>query len=259
MLRMVICDWNGTLFADTLEEAFFFGLCRRAFFQAVRRADARKAARLGALGVRCYRQYLLARRDPQHVPRYIARIVGLLDADVFSGLTREDVTTYARGYARRIQRGLDRRLLEPLRALRAEVGVPLGVISAGCRAGIEAALAEAGAAFDFVIANEFRWAGDVTAGFEFRIADDKHERLDRFLAGAGIDPADVMYIGDSPQDEACFDLVGLPVLSFRATEEHKRRFARDCGAFAPASRAEFEAYLRQAASDAATRRKGRAR
>jgi phosphoglycolate phosphatase-like HAD superfamily hydrolase len=248
MLRMVICDWNGTLFRDTLEEAFFFGLCRRAFFQAVRRGRCRKLARLASLGARCWVLYRRARKDPDGVPRYVGRIVGLLNDDVFAGLGRRELEDYARRYARRIQPRLDRRLLEPLAAIRAERGVELGVVSSGCRIGIEAALAEAQAPFDFVIANEFRWDGDATGGFDFAIAEGKHDVLAGLLAARGVDPADVMYVGDSPQDEACFALVGLPVLSFFATDAHKERLSTGCGAFVPAGRGDFERRLRLAAT-----------
>ena len=245
MLRMIVCDWNGTLFRDTLEETFFFGLCRRAALRALGRGDVGKLARLAATGAKCYRQYRAARRDADRVPEHVARIVELLDADVFSGLTRAELGAYARRYARRIQPRLDRRLLEPLGCVRAERGVPLAVVSSGCREGIEAALDEAAAHFDFVVANEFRWAGAVTAGFDFRIAGDKLAAFDGLLAERGIDAADVMYVGDSPQDAPCFARVGAAVMSFWATGAHKQRLAAAGRVFVPADRADFERHLRR--------------
>ena len=246
MLRLILCDWNGTIFRDTLEETFFFGLCRRAMLGAIARADVRKVARLLAAGRRCWREYRLARRRPDDVPLHIARIVEMLNADVFRGLTRADLASYARSYARQIQPRIDRRLLGPLRAASDARAVPIGVVSAGCRQGIEAALAAAGAPFDFVVANDFRWNGDVTAGFEFTISDNKRKVLEWVLETHGVGADEVMDVGDSPQDEQCFRMVGVPVVSFYAAAAHRRRFARDCGALVPADQEAFEDILRRA-------------
>jgi len=246
MLRLIVCDWNGTLFSDTLEETFFFGLCRRAAWRTAARGRLLKLCRLAWAGVRCLRQYLVARRDRQHVPRYIKRIVAMLNRDVFSGMHRAELDAYVQRYARRVQPRLDGRLLEPLKALRAEAGVPIGVMSSACRRGIEAALALAGLRPDFIVANDFRMDGDLTAGFEFAVAENKGELLRQFLTERNVQPADVMYVGDSPQDEMCFRLVGMPVMSFLATEVHRQGFGADCQAFAPADQAAFEQFLRRA-------------
>jgi phosphoserine phosphatase len=246
MLRLIVCDWNGTLFGDTLEETFFFGLCRRAAACAAVRGNVPKLCRLAWAGTRCLRQYLLARRDRQHVPRYIKRIVAMLNRDVFSGIRRGDLDAYVQRYARRVQPRLDGRLLEPLRSLRARAGVPIGVMSSACRRGIEAALALAGLPPDFIVANDFRMDGDLTAGFEFAVAENKGELLRQLLAKRNVQAADVMYVGDSPQDEMCFRLVGMPVMSFLATEVHRQGFGADCQAFAPADQAALEQYLLRA-------------
>jgi phosphoserine phosphatase len=247
MLRLIVCDWNGTLFGDTLEETFFLGLCRRAAARAAVRGNVPKLCRLAWTGTRCLRQYLTARRDRRHVPQYITRIVAMLNRDVLSGIGRGDLEAYVQRYAACVQPRLDERLLAPLRALRAQTGVPIGVMSSACGLGIEAALALAGLRPDFIVANDFRMAGDVTAGFEFAVAENKGELLRQLLAERNVEPADVMYIGDSPQDEMCFRLVGMPVMSFLATEVHRQGFGADCQAFAPADQAAFEAYLRRAA------------
>jgi len=250
MLQMIVCDWNGTLFRDRLEETFFFGLCRRAFWRAALRGRVGKVGRLIGRGVRCYLAYRAARKDPQRTLEHIARIVGLLNPVVFAGLGREELDAYARAYTRKIQPLLDRRLLDPLARIAATTEIPVGVISAGCRRGIEVALAEAGLRPDFVIANEFRFDGEVTAGFDFSVGENKRELLADLLSRRGIDPADVMYVGDSPQDEPCFDLVGLPVVSFFADPADRARLARKHGAFAPTDQAAFEAHVRQAAAPA---------
>ncbi len=246
-LKLIVCDWNGTLFRERYEETFSLGLCRRAFRRALWRGNVRKLARLTAHAVRCHRLYRAAKRDPDRAIECIARIVDLLNRDVFAGLSRAELERYVRRYARKIRRRLDARLLEPLQAVAAEAGIPIGVLSAGCREAIEAALDAAGYRFDFVAANAFSMEGGVTTSLHFAVADNKLALLTALLAERNIDPAEVMYIGDSPPDEPCFQAVGMPVVSFWARDTHKARFRQSCGAFVPADQADFDRHLRTAA------------
>ena len=245
---MIVCDWNGTLFSERLEETFFLGLCRRATWRAVKRVNLVALARLAICGMRCFGHYLLARRYPRRVPYHIGRIMDLLNRNVLGGLAREELDDYARRYARRIQSRLDRRLLDPLAAVRAESQVILGVISSGCREGITAALADAGAGFDFVRANAFRMEAGAATEFEFTHAADKHEELDRVLAEWDVPRESVMFIGDSPQDEQCLREVGYPVVSFFAAGARRQQLAEDCGAFVPADQEDFRRHIDAALS-----------
>ena len=242
-LRMVVCDWNGTLLRDRLEETFFFGLCRHALWRTLRGVNVVALARLAICGMRCFVHYLQARRHPHRVPYHIGRIMALLNRDVLNGLPREELAEHTRRYARRIQSKLDRRILNPLMALRAEAQIVLGVISSGSREGIVAALAEAGAEFDFVRANEFNMDGEVVASFGFALADDKHEALGRILAEWNVPHRSVMFIGDSPQDERCLHEVGYPVVSFFADDDRKQQLAADCGAFVPADQGDLARHI----------------
>ncbi len=243
MLRLIACDWNGTLFRDKLEEAFFIRFCQETFFRAVRRMQIGRVASLGFMALRCYRRYFAAKLFPAHAPKYIGKTVDVINEKVFRGTPRGEMDAYVAAYARRIQPRLERRLLDPLRRAREEFGIPLGIVSLGCRPGIAAALEVAGCPFDFVLANDFEMDGDTVEGFRFEINENKADVLGDYLADQDIDPADVMYIGDSPQDEGCLQLVDMPVLSFWATDEHKRQFARDHKAFVPRTVADFEQYL----------------
>ena len=247
-LRLIVCDWNGTLLRDKLEETFFFGLSCRAVWRAVRGLDVPALFHLGVRGLQCLGHYFAARVNPRRVPEHIARIMDLLNSGVLSGLRRDELADYARRYARRIQGRLDRRLLEPLMALGRDGAVALGIISAGCREGIAATLDEASAPFDFVIANEFRMAGEVTEFFDFALAGDKRDVLLGVLAERNVPPESVMFIGDSPQDEQCLTAVGYPVVSFFATGARKRQLAADCGAFVPADRADLSRHIASALS-----------
>jgi len=242
-LKLVVCDWNGTLFSEELEQTFFFGLCLRAVWRAVSMLNFQAMARPTFRGVGCFAHYFAARRHPRLVPHHISCIMDLLEPDVLHGLTRDELADYTRRYAQRIQGDLDRKLLDPLAKIRAEGRIRLGIISAGCREGIRAALEAEGTPFDFVEANEFTMDGEVTDSFDFAMADNKCDVLTGLLALRGIDPGAVMFIGDSPQDEDCLRAVGYPVVSFFASDARKRQLAADCGAFVPADEADFTRHL----------------
>jgi hypothetical protein len=138
---------------------------------------------------------------------------------------------------------IDPRLAAPLELARERFGLPVGVISSGCRSGIAATMAMAGYDVDFICANDFWWDGDRTAGFRFNLTDNKRELLDLALAEHDVGAADVMYIGDGPLDAECFGRVGWPVASFFSSHRQRARFAREYGAFAPTTQAEFQKHL----------------
>jgi len=243
MLRLVVCDWNGTLLREKLEETFFLGLCRRAVVRAIKRFQVGRLLRIMLAGLRGYVEYRGARRSPSRVPHHITRVVELLNPLVFRGLSRRELDDYTHAYARRAQPMLDPRLVAPLEIARERFDLPVGVISSGCRSGIEATMAMAGYGVDFICANDFWWDGDKTGGFRFNLTDNKRELLDLVLAEHDVDPADVMYIGDGPLDAECFGRIGWPVVSFFASHHHRARFAREYGAFAPTTQAEFQRRL----------------
>lgn len=243
MLRLVVCDWNGTLLREKLEETFFLGLCRRAVVRALKRGQVRKLFRIMVAGLRGYREYRKALRRPDRVPHHITRVVDMLDPLVFRGLELEELDDYTRFYARRAQPMLDPRMLAPLELAREQFGLPVGVISSGCRSGIEATMSMANYPVDFICANDFWWDGNRTGGFRFNLTDNKLELLDTVLAEHDVDPTDVMYIGDGPLDAECFSRVGWPVVSFFASHRHRARFVREYGAFAPPNQAAFQEHL----------------
>jgi FMN phosphatase YigB (HAD superfamily) len=245
MIRMIVCDWNGTLFHDTLEEAFFAGLCWRVYWRAARHGDIMRMGEMTLLGAQCYWLYFMARLNPARTLEYIGKVVDLVNPRVIHGLPRSELESHTHHYARRVAHKLDRRVLDPLRKFRQETGVPVGVISSGCRVGVEAALEEAHYPLDFIMANEFRLNGDVCEAFEFAFSDNKAAVLAELLKRRGVNPREVMYIGDSEQDEECFRLVGMPVVSLLARESMKERFFRKHEAFVPLDQAAFDRHLRE--------------
>jgi hydroxymethylpyrimidine pyrophosphatase-like HAD family hydrolase len=56
----------------------------------------------------------------------------------------------------------------------------------------------------------------------------------------------VAYIGDSEDDEGCFEIVGYPVVAFLAPSDFKDKCARKYGAFVPDSEKDLADYLQHA-------------
>ncbi|MFB6194568.1 MAG: HAD family hydrolase [Haloplanus sp.] len=97
-------------------------------------------------------------------------------------------------------------LLADLRAR----GVPFGVISAGVRDLIRPV-----ERFDpaFVVANEVVYEDGVPVDVVGRVPpDSKGPILERLCDDAGVDPADVVYVGDSPREDGAFEVAGTGVL-----------------------------------------------
>ena len=248
MVKLLICDWNRTLCRDYFEEGYFGGICWRVFFRALVEGDVARCLSLMRVGVKCYRLFWRAMWHHDRALDYIEQITELINEGVISGLGLRFVDEFTARYARRTARKLDGRILGPMREARERFGLRVGVISSGSRRGIERAMAEAGCGADFVLANDFIVASGAVAGLALRIMRNKADVLDDLLAREGLDPADVMYVGDSRHDEECLRRVGWPVVSFLARKKDKPLFARRCGAFVPEKADDFRRHLFEACS-----------
>ena len=244
MLRMIVSDWNGTLFSDPLEEKFFQGLCKKAFYKALRKMSLRTMTSLLMRGAWGFREYLSAKGRKTKTLEHIAKLVEILNPCVFAGLTQAELDEYAWKYAFQIQKKLDMRLIWPIRRLVREDGMPLVVISSGCKEGIIPAMELMDIRVSEVVANVFVMdESGITTGFDFKITDNKADLLADILAERGVDASEVMYLGDSLADEECFSMVGYPVISFFAEDALKEKFARKLGTFVPVDQDDFEKYL----------------
>jgi len=244
MLRMIVSDWNGTLFSDPLEEKFFQGLCKKAFYKALKGMSLRTMTSLLMRGAWGFREYLSAKGRKTKTLEHIAKLVDILNPCVFAGLTQAELDEYAWKYAFRIRKKLDMRLIWPIRSMVRERNVPLVIISSGCKEGIIPAMELMDIRVDRVVANVFNMNGSgVTTGFDFQITDNKADLLEEVLKEHDLDPSEVMYLGDSLADEECFGMVGYPVVSFFTKSDLKEKYSRRFGAFVPVDQEDFEKYL----------------
>lgn len=246
MLKLAICDWNRTLYPDYYEEGYFGGICVWSLLRAIWNAEIERIVSMSCLGLRCCALFLRAMVHRERGLDYMSRVTETINRGMVAGLSTDSVERFTEWYARWAVRRMDRRLLDPLRAARERHGIRLAVISSGSRVGIRRTLELAGCPFDVVVGNELRFDGDVVASLELSVMANKAEILGELLAGEGIAPDEVMYVGDSRPDEGCFAEVGYPVVSLLAREKDKRRFAERHAAFVPRNGEEFERYLQQA-------------
>lgn len=247
MLQLIVCDWNGTLFKDPLEEQFFSGLCKLAFWRTLRTRSLRKLSALLVSGLKCYREYLSAKGRGDKTIKHISNLVEMLNPCVFAGISRDELIQYTASYAKSIQKNMDMRLIVPIKQLALPADIPIAVISSGSREGIMPSLELVGLEMEEVKANRFIFDDeDVTEGFDFSIRHNKVELLEEILEQRKIDPRHVMYIGDAQADEGCFRMVGYPVVSFFAMAGFRLRVNRLGIANSPNDQDEFTNYLQEA-------------
>lgn len=241
--EVVISDWNGTIIDYKDEkpvlEAVAVGVFRRSLVfhphRTMRILKARQAL---------HNLYAEKRRDGDF--DFVKEMFHLYNQRVIQGLPVSLVHGAVEEYARkpRTQSMLDFRMLRCLRVWH-DAGITTGVFSAGFRYGIESILRFAGYRrdFDFCEADDLEEDDGRAVGFPLRIYRNKAAFLSGLLAGRGLDPSMVAYIGDSEDDEGCFEIVRYPVVSFLAPEDVKEEYARKYRAFVPESEQELLQYL----------------
>lgn len=244
MLKAVICDWNRTLFEDEYEIEFFRGLARRAARQFLAEFDLARLLRLWRAKKRCEALYKQVAGPSVAIQREtLARILDIMNRAAISGLETKVLDKYLPVYAAEAKHRLDQRLLRPLRRLRQQYPVLLGIISSGCDVAIMQTLTAGGCPFDFVKANRFQGNGSWVEAFELEVYDNKKALLQTTLTERGIDPKATMYIGDDWQDMECLGSVRFPVVSFLARPETRDSLKREVNAYAPGSEEDFAGYL----------------
>ena len=244
MLKLVICDWNRTLFKDYFEETF----CRQVF-----KAVAVKALKnfnipeiISLILVAFKSKHLLWRAKKGKTTDSIYKLIELLNKDLFNKIAKDDLNKLLKAYVQAGMDKLDLRVLKPLQNLKERKNIRLGIISSGYYQGIKQILERSGFIFDFIIADDFLTIGPQGVRFELKVNSNKGDILKRIVKEEKVENENVMYIGDDSRDESCFRDVGYPVAAFLATEENKRRFKKAYNAFVPETQRGFEKYLNKA-------------
>ena len=242
----VICDWNGTVIEYRDETPILKSIAVDVFrasvpFRPFRLARILKARReLQAL----YRE---GRRGTEF--DFVPEMFRIYNGRIVNGVPVSVIHRSVHKYANKqqTQDKLDHRVLRPIRECH-RAGKTTGIFSAGYKYGIEMILTVAGyhKYFDFCEADYLREDGGRAIEFGLNIYKRKPRLLLQLLRDRSVDPSRVAYLGDSEDDEGCFEIVGYPVLAFLAPEELKERCARKYKAFVPKDEQDLANYLNHA-------------
>ena len=239
----LISDWNGTLIAYRTEMPALERVGVDAFRASV---PFRPLRTLRILKARTQLRALRRQGRPETDFDFIKEMFGVFNRMVVSGLPTSVVQASFERYANNpeTQSRLDLRLLRLSKDFH-EAGKTTGILSAGYRQGIERVLTIAGYrhCFDFCVADEFRTEDGRVLEFGLNVYRNKPKLLLKLLSERHLEAKQVAYIGDSEDDEGCFEIVGYPVVAFFAPNEFKDRCSRKYGAFVPDSEKSLRDHL----------------
>jgi len=241
----LICDWNGTLIRYRDERPLLESLATDLFHASLplhpfRMLNILRARRsLKAL-------YRAKRRDNDF--DYVVEMFRIYNTYIINGAPLAPIHTSVGRYAQRpeTQRALDRRLLRLVGEC-SRSGKPTGILSAGNALGIEMTLAAGGfrSHFDFCEAGQLICSGGRAVAFDLAIYRRKPQHLITIAERLHLQPSRLAYVGDSQDDEGCFQIVGYPVVAFFAPDHLKQRFASRHNALVPEDEQELSRYLMQ--------------
>ena len=242
----VICDWNGTLIAYRTERPILEGVAVDVFKASIPFHPFRMARILKAR-----REMETLYREGRHDAEldFVREMFRIYNERIINGvpvsIIRRSIEQHAN--KQQTQAKLDHRILRPIKECH-QAGKTTGIFSAGYKYGIERILAVAGydRYFDFYEADQLRENDGRAIEFGLDIYKRKPTLLLELLRNRSMDASTVAYLGDSEDDEGCFEIVGYPVLAFLAPEELKESYARKYGAFVPEDEKDLANYFRHA-------------
>jgi phosphoglycolate phosphatase-like HAD superfamily hydrolase len=239
----LISDWNGTLIEYRTEMPALERVGVDAFRASIPFHPLRV---LSILKARAQLRALRRQGRPETDFDFIKEMFGVFNQMVVSGLPTSVVHESFERYAdnAETQSRLDLRLLRLIKELH-EAGKTTGILSAGYRYGIERVLTVAGYrhCFDFCEADELRGEDGRVIEFGLNIYGNKPRLLLKLLNEKNLEAGRTAYVGDSEDDEGCFEIVGYPLVAFLAPSEFKDKCTRQYGAFVPDSESSLRDYL----------------
>ena len=243
---VVICDWNGTLI-EYRDERPVLDNTARDIFKASFPFHPLRMARI--LRARKELENLYTKGARNHDFDFIRELFHTYNDRIIKGVPVSWVLRSIEDYAHKpqTQAKLEHRVLRPIKECR-QAGKATGIFSAGYSHGIERILAAAGYAecFDFIEADKLKENKGKAIEFGLNIYKRKGPLLLKLLQDRNMDASKVAYLGDSEDDEGCFEIVKYPVVAFLAPDELKQKFARKYRAFVPKDEKDLTDYLKRA-------------
>jgi len=239
----VICDWNGTLIADRNESPILASIANGIFKNSFPLHPLRM------------RRLLRAKEAISTLPRekpddpgynYSRAIIRIYNEEIINGAPVSAINRAMDKYACMQQTldKLDHRVLQPVRECY-RAGKVTGILSAGLKYGIERILNAGGYSecFSFTEADEIRQKNGKAIEYPLSIYQRKPGLLLNLLKERALKANQVAYLGDSEDDEGCFEIVKYPIVSFFTPEEQKEEFASKYKAFVPEDEKDLSRYL----------------
>jgi len=240
---VIICDWNGTLIEYPDERPVLENTARDVF-KASFPFHPFRMARIFGTRRELEELYRKGRSDAE--PDFIRALFRVYNERIIEGVPVSIILSSIEKYARKrqTQAKLEHRVLRPIRECH-QAGKTTGIFSAGYEHGIARILAVAAYAvcFDFIEADKLKSNRGEAIGFGLDIYKKKPQFLLKLLKDRNLDASKVAYLGDSEDDEGCFEIVGYPVVAFLAADELKEKFARKYKAFVPKNERDLTDYL----------------
>jgi len=240
---VIICDWNGTLI-EYRDERPVLENTARDMFKASFPFHPFRMARI--LKARKELEELYRKGGGDAETDFTRELFRIYNERIIKGVPVPVILRSIERYARKrqTQAKLEYRVLRPIRECH-QAGKTTGIFSAGYGQGIERILAAAGYAecFDFIEADKLKENKGKAIEFGLNIYKKKPPLLLKLLQEKNIDARRVAYLGDSEDDEGCFEIVGYPVVAFLAPDEIKQKFARKYKAFVPKDEKDLADYL----------------
>jgi phosphoglycolate phosphatase-like HAD superfamily hydrolase len=240
---VIICDWNGTLIEYPDERPVLENTARDVFkasfpFHPLRMTRILRARR--------ELEELYRRGRGKAEAAFIRELFRIYNERIIKGVPVSVILRSIEKYAHKpqTQAKLEYRVLRPIKECH-QAGKSTGIFSAGYGHGIERILAAAGYAecFDFIEADKLKENKGKAIEFGLNIYKKKPPLLLKLLQDRNIDASRVAYLGDSEDDEGCFEIVKYPVIAFLAPDELKQRFALKYRAFVPKDEKDLADFL----------------
>ena len=242
----IICDWNGTIIEYRDEKPILKSIAIGFFKDAIPFHPLR-IVRILRAQQELERLYRERRREGDF--DFVREMFRVFNEKIVGGVPVSVVCRSVDRYAAepQTQAKLDHRILRPIGEAH-QAGKVTGIFSAGYRYGIERILTVAGfhQDFDFYEADDLKQENGRVVKFALNIYKNKPRLLTDLLRRRNMDANRVAYLGDSEDDEGCFEIVKYPIVPFLASEEVKQRYVQEYQAFVPDSEKDLSDYIRKA-------------
>ncbi|UCD06871.1 MAG: haloacid dehalogenase-like hydrolase [Candidatus Aenigmatarchaeota archaeon] len=255
MIHAIFSDWNGTLFEYPTAEPE-----NRKIAYSIRN-DAKNAVLRGKFWrVADFAKLLKTKKEVEkRLKQYhdgnihLWKVYEPFNEKILKGRPVTFINSVIDEFARENADKVDGRIIRPIKNAHSD-GKKTGILSVSYDYVISRTLEEAGFpdAFDVIVSNILKTDGDKAIGLTFDIYGRKKEVFEKEffrnkMLGEGLTKDNVLYLGDSEDDEPIADLLapGNFIVPFFATDEFKQELASKYEAFVPEDESDLDNYFKK--------------